>query len=98
MPRHPLYLSALTAAAAVTLQLMANEAMAQPVCDPLKTALEYIAKRYPNFDSAGLKPVISEQDNLWELTYQLPEDTLGGVPIITIDKRTCTVVHAIHTQ
>jgi len=75
-----------------------SQAMAQPACDPLKIALEYIARRYPNFDSAGLKRVISEHDNLWELTYELPEDTLGGVPIITIDRRTCTIVRAIHTQ
>jgi len=72
--------------------------MAQPVCDPLKVALDYIATRFPHFQSTGLKRVISEQDNLWELTYELPEDTLGGVPIITIDTRTCTIVRAIHTQ
>jgi hypothetical protein len=72
--------------------------MAQPKCDTLKIALEYIARRYPHFDPAGLKQVISERDNLWELSYELPEDMLGGVPIITIDKRTCTVVRAVHTQ
>jgi len=83
---------------AAVLHLMENIALAQPVCDPLKVALEYIARRYPNFDSAGLKRIISERDNLWELTYELPQDTLGGVPIITIDKRSCKIVRAIHTQ
>jgi hypothetical protein len=83
---------------AVALSLMASQTMAQPKCDTLKIALEYIAKRYPLFDPAGLKQVISEQDNLWELTYELPEGMLGGAPIITIDKRTCTIVRARHTQ
>jgi hypothetical protein len=83
---------------AVALSLMASQTMARPKCDTLNTALEYIAKRYPLFDPAGLKQVISEQDNLWELTYGLPEGMLGGAPIITIEKRTCTIVRARHTQ
>lgn len=89
---------ALRVAGTAALQLMASQTMAQPKCDALKIALEYIAKRYPHFDPAGLKQIISEQDNFWELTYELPEDMLGGVPIITIDKRTCTIIRAIHTQ
>jgi hypothetical protein len=90
--------SALPVAITTAVQLMASQTMAQPKCDTLKIALEYIATRYPHFDSAGLKQIISEQDNLWELTYELPADTLGGVPIITIDTRTCTIVRATHTQ
>jgi hypothetical protein len=89
---------ALRVAVTAVLQLIASQTMAQPKCDTLKIALEYIAKRYPRFDPAGLKQVTSEHDNLWELTYELPEDMLGGVPIITIDKRTCTIVRAVHTQ
>ena len=80
------------------LQLMVDEAMSQPKCDMLRVAQEYIAKRFPSFDATGLKLRISEEGNLWELTYELPEGMLGGVPIITIDKRTCAVVRAQHTQ
>lgn len=79
-------------------QMTLNQAMSQANCDVLKIAHEYIASRYPSFDAAGLTPVISEQGNLWRLTYELPRGTLGGVPIITIDKRTCRVVQAEHTQ
>jgi hypothetical protein len=79
-------------------QLLMSQAMAQPVCDPLKVALEYIAMRYPSFDASGLKRVISERDGFWEITYELPEDMLGGVPVITIDRRTCSIVRATHTQ
>ncbi|MEA2991911.1 MAG: hypothetical protein QOD40_831 [Alphaproteobacteria bacterium] len=80
------------------LQLMVNQTMSQPKCDLLRVAQEYIAKRYPSFDPAGQKLVISETENLWELTYELPKGMLGGAPIITIDKRTCTIVRAEHTQ
>lgn len=80
------------------LQLMANQTMSQPTCDPLRVAQEYNAKRYPSFDPAGQTLVISETGNLWELTYELPKGTLGGAPVITIDKRTCKVVRAQHSQ
>lgn len=80
------------------LPLTEKEAMSQPKCDMLSVAQQYIAKQFPSFDSTGLKLVTSESGNLWELTYELPRGTLGGVPIITIDKRTCKVVRAEHTQ
>lgn len=72
--------------------------MAQSKCDPLSVARQYIEKRYPAFDPTGLKPVISDDGDLWKLTYELPPNMLGGVPIVTIDKRTCTVIRAEHTQ
>jgi NTF2 fold immunity protein len=81
-----------------TLTLSVNKTMSEPRCDMLKIAEEYISARYPSFDSKGLQRIISEKGNLWELTYEMPETSLGGVPIITIDKRTCQVVRAIHTQ
>lgn len=81
-----------------SLELMASQTMAQLRCDLLKLAQEYIAKQYPSFDASGLRPIISESANLWELTYELPRGTLGGVPTITIDKRSCTVVRAQHSQ
>jgi len=85
-------------AVATSLQLVTGEAMSQSPCDFFGIAQQFIAQRYPTFDSTGLRPTISETDSLWELTYELPRGTLGGVPIITIDKRTCAIVRAIHTQ
>lgn len=82
----------------VPLELMGRQAMSQPGCDFLKIAQAHIAKQFPFFDPAGLKPFISDSGNLWELTYELPRGTLGGTPIITIDKRTCTVIRAEHSQ
>jgi hypothetical protein len=89
----------LTAAAIIaSLELTASQSMSQHQCDMSKLAREYIEKRFPFFDPSGLKPIISETENLWELTYELPRGMLGGVPIITIDKRSCLVVRAEHSQ
>ena len=75
-----------------------KESMSQVKCDFMKVANDYIAKRYPSFDSSGLRPVVSERGGLWEVTYELPPGMLGGTPIVTIDKRTCKVVRASHQQ
>jgi hypothetical protein len=75
-----------------------SEVMSQSECNVEKTAEDFVAKRFPSFDSAGTKLIVSETAGFWEVTYQLPAGTLGGVPIVTIDKRTCTVVRAQHSQ
>ena len=80
------------------LGLTAKETEAKPKCDLLKVAQERIAQQYPRSDTTGFKQVIRESGNLWELTYELPRGMLGGAPIITIDKRTCKVVRAVHEQ
>jgi hypothetical protein len=87
-----------TTAAATLLQLVTGQAMAQSQCDFFRIAHQFIVQRYPTFDSTGLRPMVSESDRLWELTFELPRGTLGGVPTITIDKRSCKVVRAEHSQ
>jgi len=72
--------------------------MSQISCDVAKIARDYIARRYPFFDPAGLRVVVSETESQWEVTYLLPRDMLGGAPVLGIDKRTCAVVHAYLTQ
>lgn len=82
---------------AATLETM-SQAMSKPSCDVLLVAQEYIAKHYPSFDVAKFKSVVSEQGSLAEVTYELPTGMLGGVPIIVVDKRTCKVIRALHSQ
>ena len=72
--------------------------MSQPRCDFMKIAEDFIAKQFSFFDSTGLTLVISEDDQLWEMTYQLPVHMLGGAPVITIDKQTCAIVRVQLTQ
>ena len=79
---------------AATFYLTGDFVMSQPRCDAARIAEEYIAKKYPFFDPNQMKLVISESENHWEVTYQLPENMLGGAPVIAIDKRTCAVVRA----
>jgi hypothetical protein len=81
-------------ATVAALQLMANQTMSQPKCNMFQVAEDYIAKRYPFIDLAERHPVTSESDNVWEVGYELPRGTLGFVPIISVDKRTCAVVRA----
>lgn len=45
-----------------------------------------------------LKHITSGNNDFWTLTYALPETMLGGVPIVTTDKRTCKIVRIVHTQ
>ncbi len=76
------------------LQLMVNQTMSQPECNMFRVAEDYIAKRYPFIDLAERHPVTSESANVWEVRYELPQGTLGFVPVISIEKRTCAVVRA----
>lgn len=79
---------------AVTTRAIASDSK----CDVVRIARDFIAERYPSFDASGLKPIVAERGNEWELTFELPNHMLGGVPVVTIDKRTCKVVRAFHTQ
>lgn len=85
----------------VLLQMMTilpGYAMPNHSCDLLKVAEARLAEVFPSFDPKGMKPKISENDQIWELTYVLPDTMIGGAPIVTIDKKTCTVVRIIRTQ
>lgn len=86
------------ALAIAALTTMVDQTMSKPKCDMIAIAEQAIVKLFPTYDLKEFKQVISESGNFWELTYELPRTMLGGVPIITIDKRTCKVVRAIHTQ
>lgn len=77
---------------------MAREAAPHYGCDPATIAKAHIARHFPSFDGSGLRLLVSEQNDVWEITYDLPDGTLGGAPVVTIGKRTCAVVRARHTQ
>lgn len=78
--------------------IKADTVMSQQNCDPRKSADAYIAKHFPSFDTSGSSPRVLEQDVVWKVTYDLPDGVLGGAPVVAIDKRTCRVVRAWHTQ
>jgi hypothetical protein len=72
--------------------------MSESKCNIQKVAAEFVARKYPSFNAAGSKLLISEKEIFWEVTWALPAGTLGGVPILHIDKRTCAVVRTQHSQ
>lgn len=75
-----------------------DDAMSKANCDVMKMATEAIARRFPHFHAAGLRPVVTERGPLWRLTYEPPDGMLGGVPVVTIDTARCTIVSIEHGQ
>lgn len=79
-------------------QLMAEQAMSQPNCDLVKVAEDYARARWPVDLTTGRRVVKSLDGTVWKVRFTLPNDTLGYVPEIGIDEKTCQVVSAILWQ
>ncbi len=79
-------------------QLAAHRSIAQQLCNPLTVADAFMAKNYPSFDPAGLRPVMSDLGNIWTLTYRLPPGYYGAIPTVVIEKRTCSVISMQYRQ
>jgi len=83
----------------VTLQSMVNQAMSQPNCDVVKIATDYTRTRWSWVDLTTDRRVITSlEGTVWKIRFTLPDDTLGFVPEIGIDQRTCQVVSAVLWQ
>jgi hypothetical protein len=76
------------------LQLMVDQAMSQPNCDAVKIAEDYARTRWPVDLTSERQVVIRIEGTVWKVAFELPNDTLGYVPEIGIDQRTCQVVSA----
>lgn len=84
-----------------TAQVLAQEHGTTPTkCDVLKVANEYKAAHFPDIGNPPYKAVQrrTENSDLWEVSYELPANFIGGGPILTISKSKCEVVHAYVTQ
>lgn len=81
-----------------TIQLLTGQAMAQPNCDFTKIAEDYARARWPVDLTTGRRAVRRLDGSVVKVAFELPEDTLGFVPEIGIDQRTCQVVSAILWQ
>lgn len=84
--------------AVATSQLLSDQVMSQTICDASSVARAHIVKRFPKFDTYGLVETVSDGGDHWEVAYQPPKDSIGGGPIVKIDKRTCSVKDFIITQ
>lgn len=65
----------------------------------LVVAKQHVRERYPSSESiANYEPVILDKGDFWEVTFKLPELTLGGVPVVKVSKETGKVIDSYHTQ
>lgn len=81
------------------IQSMGNQAMPLPNCDFVKIAEEYVRQRWPFIDTTTERRAVSLPIGAyWQVTFKLPDDTLGYVPEVTIDRSTCQVVSAVVWQ
>ena len=66
----------------------------------LQIAANHVATRFPQSINATktLPPIMSDKGTMWEVSYELPPGVAGGVPVVLIDKETCSVVSSVHTQ
>jgi len=65
----------------------------------LRIAADHIRQHRKEWaDKLRLPSVVTETADAWKVTFTLPEGTLGGVPVIIIDKKALSVKSAYHTQ
>ena len=80
------------------IQSMVNPAMSQPNCDLVKIAEDYVRQRWSFIDVTDRRRTNSVEGAVWKVRFTLPDDTLGYVPEVTIDRKTCQVVGAVVWQ
>ena len=90
------------ASTALTLVSQCSISQESPVTRTERTvarvAERHIAVRYPEFDSIKNPPVVQDKGGSWEVYYELPKNTIGGTPVVVIEKATLTVLRSSHTQ
>jgi hypothetical protein len=58
----------------------------------------YIDKNYPFIRREALEPQARDQGVSWIVTYRLPPGSVGGSPVVEIQKRDGKILHARHSQ
>lgn len=57
-----------------------------------------LKSKYPNIKVNMNNISIHDNHSLWEIRFELPEDTIGGSPILWVDKKTLVIVKSVMTQ
>ncbi len=64
-----------------------------------KVAADYIRIVRPAWKEAlSLPHEVTDKGDYWLVTFVLPEDQIGGVPVLHVDKKDNLVVKAFHEQ
>ena len=67
-------------------------------CTITRVAERHIAVRFPEFDSIKYPPIVLEQEGMWRVRYKLPDNSLGGTPVLFIEKGTFRIIRSYHEQ
>ena len=61
-------------------------------------AKAFISQKYPDFDPTGRRLTVESSSGAWMVTYELPDDMLGGSPVVFIDMKTGAVIRYYRNQ
>jgi len=65
----------------------------------VKLARHHVLTHRPEWrEKLALEPCVTENATQYQVTWLLPAGTIGGTPVVIIDKQTRAVVGAYHTQ
>lgn len=78
--------------------IVAEASMSSTKCTVARVAERYITMHYPDFDSIKYPPIIRDNGEVWIVEYQLPEEMIGGTPVIEVEKSSLSVLRAYRTQ
>jgi hypothetical protein len=59
---------------------------------------EFVKLRYPDFVEDRKTPIVTDKGDTWEFTYELPDDMLGGAPVVIFKKSDLSVKESYRTQ
>jgi hypothetical protein len=59
---------------------------------------EFVKLRYPDFVEDRKTPIVTDKGDTWEFTYRLPDDMLGGAPVVIFNKADLSVKESYRTQ
>jgi hypothetical protein len=72
--------------------------MSQREREVARIAGQYVAAHFPDFDTVKYPPIVLDHGTIYEVAYQLPENTLGGTPHVIILKNTLEVLSSFRQQ
>jgi len=64
----------------------------------VQTAAQYVREHYSDFVDAESSRSVRDGGDRWIVEYQLPEDGIGGAPVVFVRKADGSVVNAYMTQ
>lgn len=59
---------------------------------------DFVRLRFPDFVEDRKTPVAIDKGDSWEFTYRLPDDMLGGAPVVILSKTDLSVKEFYRTQ